>query len=80
MTGKNCHQFSLVTWNSFIGQFVNPIEGGWKEGIVILARCKFHFIRENEDLVWDPSSNIPIVRVKNFLNTKVLLGRFKTVP
>ena len=27
MTGKNCHQFSLLTLNSFIGQFVHPVGG-----------------------------------------------------
>ena len=26
MTGKNC-QFSLLTWDSFIGQFVHPVGG-----------------------------------------------------
>ena len=39
-----------------IGQFVHPIEGEEGKGdgrveIVILARCKFHFIREHEKLV-----------------------------
>ena len=39
---------SLLTWSSFIGQFVYPEEwrrcgnGGGKGVIVILARCKFH--------------------------------------
>ena len=27
MTGENCRQFSLLTWNSFIGQFVHPVRG-----------------------------------------------------
>ena len=27
MTGEHCHQFRLLTWNSFIGQFVHPVEG-----------------------------------------------------
>ena len=44
MTRENCRQFRLLTWNSFIGQFV-PTVGGW------LARSKFHFIIENENLV-----------------------------
>ena len=41
--GKNCRQFSLITWNSFICQFVHPLGGKgmgkreWKIGIVILA-------------------------------------------
>ena len=25
--GKNCRQFSLLTGNSFIGQFVHPVGG-----------------------------------------------------
>ena len=25
--GKNCRQFSLLIWNSFIGQFVHPVRG-----------------------------------------------------
>ena len=25
MTGKNCRQFMLLTWKSFIGQFVHPV-------------------------------------------------------
>ena len=33
------------------------------EGIVILARCKFLFIREHENLVSDPSINKCIVQV-----------------
>ena len=27
MTGENCCQFRLLTWNSFIGQFVYPVGG-----------------------------------------------------
>ena len=25
--GKNCRQFSLLTWISFIGQFIHPVGG-----------------------------------------------------
>ena len=28
MTGKNCRQFSLPKWNSFISQFIHPVVGG----------------------------------------------------
>ena len=40
--GKNCRQFRLLTWTSFIGQFVHPvgvevIGYGVDGGIVILA-------------------------------------------
>ena len=41
----------------FIGQVVHPVGGegiGWKGEIVILDRCKFHFIREHENLVLNP--------------------------
>ena len=58
---KNCRQFRLLTWNSPIGQFVLKVgeEGmGWKEGIVILARCEFYFILSG------PSSNISIYKFK----------------
>ena len=48
--------FSLLTWNSFIGQFVQSVEGrvrgkGVEGGVVILFSWKFHFIREHENLV-----------------------------
>ena len=42
----------MLTWILFIGKFVHPVEGeeigvdGIEGGIVILARCMFHFIRE----------------------------------
>ena len=46
----------LLTWTSFIGQFLHPLGGqgrgkggGW--GIVILANYKFHFIRVHDNLV-----------------------------
>ena len=50
-------KFRLLTWTSFIGQRVYPVEverrwgkgGGW--GIVILASYKFHFIRMPDNLV-----------------------------
>ena len=51
---------------SFISQFVNAVGvvGNLATGevIVILARCKFHFIREHENLVSDPSINKCIVQ------------------
>ena len=50
----------VPTWNSFIGQFVHPIEGFGRGGIVNLALCKFHFIVEHENLMQDPSNNISI--------------------
>ena len=35
MTGKNCRQFSLLTWNSFIGQFVHPVGGDEVKGVEV---------------------------------------------
>ncbi len=50
--GKNFSQLRLLTWNSFIDQFAHLVRGdGSKCGIAILARCKFHFIREHENQV-----------------------------
>ena len=49
--GKNCRQFSFLTWNLFIDQFVYPLGGrGWDKGGgrgKFLAHCVFHFIREH---------------------------------
>ena len=50
-------------WSSFNGQFVHPVGrelmglGGWMEDIVILARFEFHYIREHENLVYNPCNN-----------------------
>ena len=57
MNEKNCRQIRLLTWISFIGQFVNPVGRkvmgymGWMGGIVILDRKKFNFNREHENSV-----------------------------
>ena len=48
MTGENCGQFGLLTWNSFICPMGE---------IVILAHCVFYLIREHGNLVQDPSNN-----------------------
>ena len=37
----------------------------WIGGIFILARCEFLFIREHENLVYDPSNNKSIATNKN---------------
>ena len=64
--GKFFRQFSLLTCNFLIVQLFQP-EGGegmglrrLKGGIVILARCRFHFISEHKNLVQDPSNNTSI--------------------
>ena len=46
ITGENLSSIYL----DYIGQFVKNREWG-KWGIVILARCEIHFIREHENLV-----------------------------
>ena len=48
-------KFRLLTWNSFNGQFFHAVERegkrGWMWGVVKLARCEVHLIRELENLV-----------------------------
>ncbi len=51
---KNCHQFRLLFPLSFIRSFgwrEGDVVKGVEKGIVILARYKFHFIREHENLM-----------------------------
>ena len=56
LTGEFFCQFNLLIWTSFIGQFVNLVGGegdGVKRkngGIVILASCKYYFIRVHGNL------------------------------
>ena len=45
ITGENCQKFMLLTCTLLIEQFVHPVGGDG--GIVILARCDFHFIKKN---------------------------------
>ena len=52
MTGEKLSLITLLTWDSFIGQIDHPVgKERIRGGIVILARCKFHFTREHENLV-----------------------------
>ena len=50
----NC-QFRLLTWTSFIGQFVHPVGGKGRskdgKGVVILANHKFYSSRVDDNLV-----------------------------
>ena len=58
--GKN-HQFRLLIWTSFIGQFVRQVGGkgdGVKVGMGCIVSCQYHFIRIHENLVQHPSNNI----------------------
>ena len=63
--GKNYRQFSLLTWNLFIGQFVHPVGGsggigikGVKGDIDILPKYKFHFFNVHDNLLLDPCKSI----------------------
>ncbi len=47
MIWQKLRLFMLLIWNLFIGLFIHPVGGG----IVILARCEFHFIKEHENLL-----------------------------
>ena len=52
----SCRQFRLLTWTSFINQFVHSVGGGnevkWVDArIFILASYKFHFINVHDNLV-----------------------------
>ena len=61
-------KFVINLFCSFIGQSVHPVGGEWmgyrrwRRGINILASCKFHIIREHENMVQHPSNNISILR------------------
>ena len=44
--------------NLLVSSFIQYERRGLREGIVHLARCVFHFIREHENLVYYPSNNL----------------------
>ena len=48
----------LVYWSVRYPKIIGGV--GIKGDNVILARCVFHFIREQENLVYDPNNNISI--------------------
>ena len=67
MTENICYQIKLLTITLIIGQFVHPVGGegiGYRGrgigGIIILASCEHHFIREHENLGQYPRNNISI--------------------
>ena len=59
---------------SFIRRGVDVVKGV-DEGIVILAICKFHFIRVYDNLVKDPSINKSII-LDNFPGFQSLENHF----
>ena len=49
---KNCRQLGLLTLNSFIGQFVNPVSGmGLREKLLFSPAACFTLFREHDNLV-----------------------------
>ena len=50
MTGEKLSSIELANMEIIYGSVVHPV-GGEGRGIVILARCKFQFIREHKNLV-----------------------------
>ena len=55
MTGGNCRQLSLLTWNPCIGQFVHPERG--EDINVVEGEMLIILIREHEN----PNNNISII-------------------
>ena len=55
MTGEKLSSIQVDSMElSYYSQFVHPRRGegmGWKGQISILARCVFHFIREDKNLI-----------------------------
>ena len=52
----------IVYWSFLYQAGGVMVKRGWMgRGIVILARCKFHFIRVHENLVKDPTNNKSII-------------------
>ena len=58
--GKISCRFRLLTWTSFIDQFVHPVSWEGMGGVVILARCKFQ-LTVHKNLVQYLSNNLSIV-------------------
>ena len=56
MTGWNCRQLSLLTWNPCIGQFVHP-ERGEDINVVEGEMLIYSLIRDHEN----PNNNISII-------------------
>ena len=54
LQGEICRQFSLLTWTSFIGQFIHIVEG---KRYHYFSQLRVHFIREHENLMQHPSNN-----------------------
>ena len=62
---KNCRQFRLLTWTSFIGQLVHPIGGIGGGGDRIFRQLQV-FIIEHNYLVQDKSNNKSIYVTYHF--------------
>ncbi len=57
---KNCRQFRLLLWSSFIGSFIHSSSSRRGHVCGFLSCYKFHFIRVHENLVQHPSNTISI--------------------
>ncbi len=60
MTGENMLSISVANMESI---YWSVRSSGWRGlmGAIVLVRCKFHFNRENENLVQDPCKNTTIL-------------------
>ena len=45
----NCRQFRLLTWNSFIGQFVHIVGGEGMGWMACITRYVYYFIRVHDN-------------------------------
>ena len=62
MKGLNCRQFSLLTWNSFIGQFVYPVGGERMEKGMEGGN---RYVGQLRASLQDPSNNILSFSIHN---------------
>ncbi len=64
-----CRHFRLLTCNSFIGQFVHPVEWEGMEALLFYPFACFTSLENNENLVQAPSNNTSIIMVPKILKT-----------
>ena len=50
--GKNCRQFSFLTWNSFIGQFVRLVYRRGEDGVKGMERGNHYYSQLQVSLYW----------------------------
>ena len=69
---ENFYQFWLLSWNSFIGQFVQPVEGNRVKGTYV----HFTLSRVNDSLVKDPRNNKYIFKFNVWICFAILFLSF----